>query len=70
MSNKVEIPLKESADEVIELDLNELPECNEVLDILRSELAPLHVWISLGFTLIYIHFITFIYKSFGLASSQ
>ena len=48
MAGKIEIPLKESVDEVIELDLSELPECDEVYQILRSEAAPLHVWISLA----------------------
>ena len=46
--NTIEIPLKESADEVIELDLDELPDCREVLQILQSESAPLNVWIQLG----------------------
>ncbi|CAG2109052.1 unnamed protein product, partial [Medioppia subpectinata] len=46
--NTIEIPLKESADEVIELDLDELPDCREVLQILQSETAPLSVWIQLA----------------------
>ncbi|RWS11596.1 RNA polymerase-associated protein CTR9-like protein [Dinothrombium tinctorium] len=48
MSEKIEIPLKDSADEVIELDLNELPDGVEVLEILRQEQAPLHLWITLA----------------------
>ena len=46
--NTIEIPLKESADEVIELDLENLPVLEEVLQILQSESAPLNVWIQLA----------------------
>jgi RNA polymerase-associated protein CTR9 len=52
--NTIEIPLKESADEVIELDLDELPDCREVLQILQSESAPLNVWIQLGLNFLFI----------------
>lgn len=48
MPGKIEIPLKDSADEVIELDLDELPDGAEVLEILKQEHAPLHVWIALA----------------------
>lgn len=48
MPGKLEIPLKDSADEVIELDLEELPDGAEVLEILRQEQAPLSIWISLA----------------------
>ncbi|XP_033095970.1 RNA polymerase-associated protein CTR9 homolog [Anneissia japonica] len=43
----VEIPLKDT-DEVIELDLDQLPDGEEVLSILKQENAPLHTWITLG----------------------
>ena len=46
--NIIEIPLKESSDEVIELDLEALPECREVLQILQLESAALNLWIQLG----------------------
>ncbi|UXI19272.1 hypothetical protein NH340_JMT05215 [Sarcoptes scabiei] len=44
----IEIPLKESVDEVIELDLENLPETKEVLQILQSESPPLNIWIQLA----------------------
>ena len=47
-AGKIEIPLKDSADEVIELDLDELPDGTEVLEILKQERAPLNIWISLA----------------------
>ncbi|XP_022088278.1 RNA polymerase-associated protein CTR9 homolog [Acanthaster planci] len=43
----VEIPLRDT-DEVIELDLDQLPEGEEVLSILKQENAPLHTWLALG----------------------
>jgi RNA polymerase-associated protein CTR9 len=43
----IEIPLKDS-DEVIELGLDQLPDGEEVLSILRQENCPLHVWIRLS----------------------
>lgn len=43
----IEIPLKDS-DEVIELDLDQLPDGEEVLSILIQENCPLHVWIRLA----------------------
>ncbi|XP_071957066.1 RNA polymerase-associated protein CTR9 homolog [Antedon mediterranea] len=43
----VEIPLKDT-DEVIELDLDQLPDGEEVLGILKQENAPLQTWITLG----------------------
>lgn len=48
MSGKIEIPLKGSQDEVIELDVAELPDGKEVLEILRQEEAPLHIWLALA----------------------
>ncbi|RWS18317.1 hypothetical protein B4U80_05177, partial [Leptotrombidium deliense] len=48
MSGKIEIPLKDSADEVIELDLDDLPDGLEVLEILKQEQAPLNLWITLA----------------------
>jgi hypothetical protein len=33
---------------VIELDLDQLPEGDEVLSILKQELAPLHIWVTLA----------------------
>eukprot|EP00057_Strongylocentrotus_purpuratus_P019319 XP_011673793.1 PREDICTED: RNA polymerase-associated protein CTR9 homolog isoform X2 [Strongylocentrotus purpuratus] len=43
----VEIPLRDT-DEVIELDLEQLPDGEEVLTILKSENAPLKTWLELG----------------------
>ncbi|XP_052225618.1 RNA polymerase-associated protein CTR9 homolog [Dreissena polymorpha] len=43
----IEIPLRDT-DEVIELDLSQLPEGEEVLSILRQEVAPLHIWYTLA----------------------
>ena len=34
--------------QVIELDLEQLPEGDEVLSILRQEVAPLHIWYTLA----------------------
>lgn len=47
MSGSIEIPLRDT-DEVIELDLDQLPEGEEVLSILRQEVAPLHIWVTLA----------------------
>ncbi|XP_077994649.1 RNA polymerase-associated protein CTR9 homolog [Glandiceps talaboti] len=47
MAGTVEIPLRDT-DEVIELDLDQLPEGDEVLNILKQENAPLHIWITLA----------------------
>jgi hypothetical protein len=38
--------------QVIELDLDQLPEGEEVLSILRQEVAPLHLWVTLAVSLI------------------
>ena len=46
-SGTIEIPLKDS-DEVIELSLDQLPDGDEVLSILRQENCPLSVWIRLA----------------------
>lgn len=43
----IEIPLRDS-DEVIELDVDQLPDGEEVLSILIQENCPLHVWIRLA----------------------
>ena len=34
--------------QVIELDLDQLPEGEEVLTILQKEVAPLHIWVTLA----------------------
>lgn len=36
---------------MIELDLDQLPEGEEVLSILRQEVAPLHLWVVLAVSL-------------------
>ncbi|CAG5134684.1 unnamed protein product [Candidula unifasciata] len=46
-SGSIEIPLRDT-DEVIELDLDQLPEGEEVLSILKQEVAPLHIWVTLA----------------------
>jgi RNA polymerase-associated protein CTR9 len=46
-SGTIEIPLKDS-DEVIELGLDQLPDGDEVLSILKQENCPLHVWMRLA----------------------
>lgn len=48
MPGKIEIPLKDYNDEVIELDLDELPDGTEVLEILKQERSPLNIWITLA----------------------
>ncbi|XP_017063512.1 RNA polymerase-associated protein CTR9 homolog [Drosophila eugracilis] len=47
MSNCIEIPLQDT-DEVIEVDPDQLPDCPEVLSILKQERAPLHVWVNVA----------------------
>ncbi|KAL5244033.1 hypothetical protein ACI65C_011443 [Semiaphis heraclei] len=47
MVNSIEIPLKDS-DEVIEIQLDKLPEYDEVLGILKSEHSNLHIWVTLA----------------------
>eukprot|EP00102_Acyrthosiphon_pisum_P021387 XP_016658597.1 PREDICTED: RNA polymerase-associated protein CTR9 homolog [Acyrthosiphon pisum] len=47
MVNPIEIPLKDS-DEVIEIQLDKLPEYDEVLGILKSEHSNLHIWVNLA----------------------
>ncbi|XP_029341274.1 RNA polymerase-associated protein CTR9 homolog [Acyrthosiphon pisum] len=47
MVNPIEIPLKDS-DEVIEIQVDKLPEYNEVLSILKSENSNLHIWVNLA----------------------
>ena len=34
--------------QVIELDIDQLPEGDEVISILRDERAPLHTWVALA----------------------
>ncbi|KAL5109065.1 hypothetical protein TcWFU_006317 [Taenia crassiceps] len=46
-SNTIEIPLR-GGDEVIELDVNQLPDGDEVINILTQEVAPLPVWINIA----------------------
>ncbi|XP_011403140.1 PREDICTED: RNA polymerase-associated protein CTR9 homolog [Amphimedon queenslandica] len=46
-ATSVEIPLRDT-DEVIELDIDQLPEGDEVITILRDERAPLHTWVTLA----------------------
>ena len=46
-NSTIEIPLKDS-DEVIELSIDQLPDGDEVLSILKQECCPLHVWIRLS----------------------
>ncbi|KAH7966563.1 hypothetical protein HPB49_017742 [Dermacentor silvarum] len=47
MPGSIEIPLRDT-DEVIELDVDQLPEGEEVLGILRQEQAQLHLWVNLA----------------------
>ncbi len=44
----VEIPLKGSDAEVIEIAFDDLPAADEVLNILRTEEAQLHIWVTLA----------------------
>ncbi|XP_067928007.1 RNA polymerase-associated protein CTR9 homolog [Watersipora subatra] len=46
-SGTIEIPLRDT-DEVIELDLETLPDGEEVLTILKQEGCPLNVWVTLA----------------------
>lgn len=43
----LEIPLRDT-DEVIELQADQLPPGDEVLNILKQEVAPLNVWINIA----------------------
>lgn len=43
----LEIPLRDT-DEVIELQTDQLPPGDEVLNILKQEVAPLNVWINIA----------------------
>ena len=43
----IEIPLKDT-DEVIELAIDQLPDGEEVLGILRQERSQLHIWVNLA----------------------
>ncbi|KAA3676187.1 RNA polymerase-associated protein CTR9, partial [Paragonimus westermani] len=45
--NSIEIPLR-GGDEVIELDTDQLPDGEEVLNILNQEKAPLQIWITVA----------------------
>ncbi|XP_044738203.1 RNA polymerase-associated protein CTR9 homolog isoform X2 [Chrysoperla carnea] len=47
MSGSIEIPLRDT-DEVIELYLDQLPDGDEVLGILRQERAQLSIWVNLA----------------------
>eukprot|EP00102_Acyrthosiphon_pisum_P018617 XP_016655827.1 PREDICTED: RNA polymerase-associated protein CTR9 homolog isoform X2 [Acyrthosiphon pisum] len=47
MVNTIDIPLKDS-DEVIEIQLDKLPEYDEVHGILKSENSNLHIWVNLA----------------------
>lgn len=46
-ASTIEIPLR-GGDEVIELDINSLPDGEEVVGILTQEVAPLSVWINIA----------------------
>ncbi|CAH3158758.1 unnamed protein product [Porites lobata] len=48
MATSIEIPLRDTEDEVIELQFDQLPEGDEVLNILRQESAQLQIWITLA----------------------
>ena len=47
----IEIPLN-TTDEVIELDLDALPEGHEVLDILKQEQPQMAVWVRLAVSIL------------------
>ena len=38
---------------MIELDIDQLPEGDEVISILRDERAPLHTWVALAVSQLY-----------------
>ncbi|OXU31345.1 hypothetical protein TSAR_012690 [Trichomalopsis sarcophagae] len=48
MARSIEIPLRDSPDEVIELYLDQLPHGDEVLGILYQENAHLNIWVNLA----------------------
>ncbi len=48
LPTSVEIPLLGSDAEVIEISFDDLPAADEVLNILRTERAPLHTWVNLA----------------------
>ena len=41
--------------QVIELDIDQLPEGDEVISILRDERAPLHTWVALAVSYVDAH---------------
>jgi hypothetical protein len=43
----IQIPLRYS-DEVVGIDINNLPPLNDLMDVLITELAPLNIWIKLS----------------------
>ncbi|KAL1452732.1 hypothetical protein WDU94_006936, partial [Cyamophila willieti] len=47
-SNSIEIPLRDTDSEVIELQFDQLPEGNEAIAILTQENAQLHYWVTLA----------------------
>ncbi|XP_060857388.1 RNA polymerase-associated protein CTR9 homolog [Metopolophium dirhodum] len=47
MVNLIEIPLRDS-NEVIEIQVDKLPEYDEILSILKSERSNLHIWVNLA----------------------
>ena len=42
----------DNTDQVIELDIDQLPDGDEVMGILKDEKAPLHIWIALAVSVI------------------
>lgn len=47
MSGSIEIPLRDT-DEVIELDPDQLPDGEEVLNILRQEHSQINTWVNVA----------------------
>ena len=44
----VVIPLRQADDEAVEIPLDNLPEVRDVIDILRTEMPPLQIWLALA----------------------
>ncbi|KAK0406995.1 hypothetical protein QR680_018937 [Steinernema hermaphroditum] len=42
------VPLRSGRDESLEIPLDRLPSCDDIIDILRREKCPLHVWVDLA----------------------
>jgi hypothetical protein len=47
MMSVIQIPLRYS-DEVVGIEINDLPPLDDIMNLLLTELAPLNIWIKLA----------------------